>query len=255
MATGIKVKRDRMKTSPLSTVDKRALESTKDEFIYIYNIYRYEHTIFSPYNSYPLIPACKTNGSVNPEDWDAFGEPLVIPKTVVMLVANNKAAYLSDPVLVDGREIAEDILGIFDPVNTGMNFHNRNKALTKWGCFVSASNPPTKNDMAAAKERLTNHLKKLVAQGNRYYAGNQKEKDLINYIHRDAASYLRVNVPWSDIIQDMQDCPLCRRGIPAKAVKCSFPDCGAILDEDKWLKTQPQFILTKHAEKNKEKAK
>ena len=134
----------------------------------------------------------------------------------------------------DGLEFAWDLLGVgigMDPM----------QALTRYGLFVSKTNPPTGEDLeeeTRARERLNLELNSLVNEANAAYTEGpvvfRKTVGTKGH-HWDAARLLQkspAECPWLNTTAAVGDriaCPFCGTSIQRTIPKC--PNCKEIVNQ------------------------
>jgi len=122
---------------------------------------------------------------------------------------------------ITAREIAEDIARELNGDSGEGSFH---------GVFVAAGEAPTESELAAARRRLEEFQRRLVAAADLEW---ERTKNLmfITDLERRAARELRLEKPWLYDPKPLDDCPLCAEKIKPGVAVCR--SCGAILDREK----------------------
>jgi hypothetical protein len=123
----------------------------------------------------------------------------------------------------------------FNPLNVGGNLNN-------FGVFWSVNNPPTQEELDAARNRLVKTFKAELAEMSKIESGpggTAEAQARANNISHAAANYFETSHSWhrSDLIPKgakagaTANCPNCEELISASAAVCRH--CDAVLDEEK----------------------
>jgi len=177
--------------------------------LYIYSVSEYGEIV----NLGPGFPLFEVKPC--PED-ETYGPPLAINPVYFFEEAK---VDVTEHTFHSGQQIVEAILKIGPGMNASWDKR-------RWGWFVSASNPPTEEEVAGAVALYTQNCTRLLNEGNRYAAANQLTE--INETHRRAAKYLGQRVDWDKPTRKMVDCIGCSERIPAGTKVHAVPYCGAI---------------------------
>lgn len=131
----------------------------------------------------------------------------------------------------DGKTFALDLIGI----GIGIPHHEK---LSRFGVFVSETNPPSEEEIRIANEMLDRECNGMVNDMNVAYAEGPKvarETYQAKY-HNAAATRLgktKAECPWmgTDLakISDHMACPFCGESMGAKLPKC--PNCKEIVNQ------------------------
>lgn len=165
------------------------------------------------------VPACPEGAEVS--------ESLVISGMYAQEVLKIDTAEWN---LYNGWEIANEVLQKGSGKHPDLNLELR-------GVFISETNPPSKEDIATAKARLSKTYQGLLSEADMIMAQGQSkgpQGNVISEDHRRAAKYLGQTREFAKPPQQMKECPSCGQSINAGvAIHIA---CGAILDVDKALK-------------------
>lgn len=119
-----------------------------------------------------------------------------------------------------------------DGTSYGLNLNN-------YGVFWSVNNPPTEQELRAARARTASAFEKELARMADIEAKDpQHVHQYVNNISRAAADMFPEDRSWKRIFKAKNDltktpCPVCSEEIFITAAKCRF--CGAIFDEERAL--------------------
>lgn len=200
-------------------IPEALLETSRRTQVYIFNVGPWKHVQWGGSFGAFTIPAC-------PEGKE-YGEPLTIPGIPMEQYprSENDMSLLMD----DGFRFATDLIGI----GRGQSPSN---SLIQYGVFVSRTNPPSKEEIAAARQALFQRCEQYVAEANQAQAEGPKmaEQTITADRHFVAARLLKkteAEAPWlSRSIENKArvNCPFCDRPITASAPKCMH--CGEIVN-------------------------
>lgn len=98
------------------------------------------------------------------------------------------------------------------------------------GVFFTRNNPPTEQELAAARQKMEGTYRKLLQMATSIEAAGRI--DDITPLMRIAASYFGEDRAWNRIYRKTMECPGC--GEPTKAGIIRHP-CGYIFDPDRAL--------------------
>lgn len=135
------------------------------------------------------------------------------------------------PVL--GSVVAKEIVGVDSP-NKELGMFTGNK---EWfGVFASPNRVPTEEELSLARQKLTEMMKLLLADGNRRHLEGNSDKpgvgtNSIGAQHRKAAIFLGQNVPWAQAVAEMIDCPGCGERVKPNIIKHV---CGYVFDQKRY---------------------
>jgi hypothetical protein len=122
---------------------------------------------------------------------------------------------------ISAREIAEDIAReINSDAGDGSYF----------GVFVCAGDAPTDAELAAARARLAEYYRRLVAQADQDWERSHNWL-MITDVERRAARWLGLEKEWSYEPRPLVDCPACAEKLKPGVAVCK--SCGAVLDPEK----------------------
>jgi hypothetical protein len=237
---------NRDRNGPLRMIgDMNALRDVKFH-IYIYNVGPLEHKIGRPWatNGRLRIPAC-------PSDKE-YGEPVVLPDVIqesVGTLGSNELRFVGR----DGKFYAQDAINPDDPTGDWKTMHPINSGqslnvgtnLYHWGVWWSLNSPPTPEEIAKAKERLSAHFNRLLTEADGLYIAQQASGysgDRVNVNHHLAADYFGVETAWHRKYQARRPCPGCGNMLSEAAIVCD--KCPATFD---WPKAVALGLRTKKA--------
>jgi hypothetical protein len=127
-----------------------------------------------------------------------------------------------------GLDIAKEVIGI----NGGSGSDDK----SKWGVFIAAGDAPTKEELAAARAKLTQKMKDLVRQADAFQAAGPLQYENIGDWHRKACLYLNETRPWNNDPKENVApvlCEACMQPYPPGAAVHAVENCGHVLDEAK----------------------
>jgi hypothetical protein len=126
--------------------------------------------------------------------------------------------------MVDGQDVAKEVVGTASHKDKSAN-------LTRWGVFIAAGDVPTKEELDAAKAKLTQTMVELVAQADKIAMQGPLEAKNIGEHHRKAAKFLNQKRDWSEVSGQLDQCPACFESINPGSAVCKH--CEAVLDDDR----------------------
>lgn len=136
----------------------------------------------------------------------------------------------------DGIWLAKQILGEGPQLAKAASFR-------PFGVFISATNPPSREDLIAAREALHLRMQELVKEANDSWA---KDRDKGQVIQRDwhqrAAETLKKGVaecPWMGdrtVGAERIDCPFCGVAMANNIPKC--PNCKEVVNQELYKQAQ-----------------
>jgi hypothetical protein len=208
----LSVARNRIKPQTLAVI-----EALKKNFIHIFNVGPWKHVVNTGSTGQFLIPACPWNKPyVELLVTDGKGG-MVPPITAIMeeLVIKNEDEYskLED----DGIGFAHAMLG------EGRGARP-DQALTHFGVFVAEGEKPTKEELAAAREKLKAKCSSLYGYITNIYATDRK---LFSQVVNPDVHFVAAKVLGRD---NPQDSPWMLDAAPTGRVKCKM--CGRVVDPD-----------------------
>ncbi len=153
----------------------------------------------------------------------AEGEPYaltrVTPRSTVMDYGDKRTV----PVNITAREIAEDICREINSDAGERSF---------LGVFVCAGDVPADAELAAARERLDEFYRALVAAADREWERSHSFL-FIHDLQRRAAQHLGLEKEWHYQSREMEECPGCGERVKPGVAVCK--SCHAILNREKAL--------------------
>jgi hypothetical protein len=111
------------------------------------------------------------------------------------------------------------------------------------GVFVCKGSKPTKEELAAAHEKMRAFAEHYVHIADDEYARFGRPAFIPDFA-RFCATYLKREKEWNVDTSVYVACPGCQKGISPKAVRC--PYCQAVIDEQKARKLYPQLFTHEH---------
>lgn len=153
----------------------------------------------------------------------AEGEPYALthitPRSTVMDYGDKRTL----PVNITAREIAEDLCREINSDAGERSF---------LGVFVCAGDAPTEAELAAARERLDEFYRGLVAAADREWERSHSFL-FIHDLQRRAARRLGLEKEWHYQSREMDECPGCGDRVKPGVAVCK--SCHAILNREKAL--------------------
>ena len=153
----------------------------------------------------------------SPENGASFAVTPIHPCKGVMDLGDKRTMEFS----ITAREIAEDLARELNGDSGEGSFH---------GIFVAAGADPTDDELAAARARLDDFYRKLVASADLEWERSHNPM-FITDLDRRAARELKLDKPWLYDPQPQAECPACAEKIKPGVAVCR--SCGAILDRAK----------------------
>ncbi len=149
---------------------------------------------------------------------EPFALTRVTGRTAVMDYGDKRTL----PLVISAREIAEDLCR---EINADAGERS------DLGVFVCAGETPTEGELAAARERLEEFYKGLVATADREWERSHSHL-FIHDVQRRAAAQLGLQKDWySKAPEYAGECPGCGERVKQGVAVCR--SCGAILDREK----------------------
>lgn len=149
------------------------------------------------------------------------GEPYaatpVRPRKAVMDLGDRRTIEVPIPA----REVAQDLCREINSDGGDGSF---------FGVFPAAGPDPDEEELDAARERLAEFYRRLVAVADREWERTHSYL-FINDVQRRAAQYLNVEKEWFYQPRETVECPGCGEKIKPGVAVCRT--CGAILDRAK----------------------
>ncbi len=122
---------------------------------------------------------------------------------------------------ISAREIAEDV---------AREINSDAGDASYFGAFVCAGDAPTAEELTAARARLTEYYRKLVAQADQDWERAHNWL-MITDVERRAARWLGLEKEWSYEPRPLVECPACAEKLKPGVAVCK--SCGAVLDAEK----------------------
>ena len=209
----------------LPPLGERKRKIMEDEALFIFNVSPNEFTRHMGSSGTFIIRAC-------PEDAE-YSEPLKIPGIVPepLIKDQDKMYWMED----EGEYFAQQTIG----VGRGQK---PNDALTKYGVFISKTNPPTKADLAKARETFHNYCQVLVNEADEAMSmGVDEWQKIRTNDHIMAARVLKLTEKdghdWlkqtTGKPKNREECPNCGTQYTVGIAQCS--NCKAIIDKQKYV--------------------
>lgn len=232
---------NRRRSAPVLRSIKELAERTK---VYIFNLGPWQQPIMKGAWRYFVAPR---------KPGDARSEPIILAGIVTEEYPDSeKTMKLLE---YDGWDFAWDLLGVgigMDPM----------QALTRYGLFVSKTNPPTGEDAIEeekARERLNLELNALVNEANAAYTEGpvvfRKTVGTKGH-HWDAAKLLQKSAaecPWLNNTQAVGDriaCPFCGTSMPSIMPRCPNSGCGEIVNQEAYAAAKKRVAAGRKVAEN-----
>lgn len=208
----------------VNRVPKLIQDASDKDKVYIFNVGPWAQTQSMGSLGTFHIPAC--------EEGKTHSAPVTIDGIVIEYypLRENVLDPLMDEEGSTGWNVAHQIIG----VGKMLAPHN---ALTKYGLFVSRTNPPSKADLEKARLELHKHCTALVNEANASVTEGNSKDVIRPEQHFVAARILKKTVaecPWlSREVQqaDRAACPGCGTVYTVGVIKCR--ECGYVIDKAK----------------------
>lgn len=203
---------------------------SEERKLYIYNCGPWPHMRSLGSLGSFYIPPC--------EEGKEFSAALVIPGIVAEPYPVNETQMALHQE--EGTYIAEQIVGL------GKHLPPSN-SLVKYGVFISATEKPSKEDLAKAHRALRGHFRQLVNEANTAWSKGPKaaEETISPDLHFLAARRLNLTeaeCPWlknASTSAARENCAGCGTPYSVGIVLC--PQCRFILDPEKYAKLKDRF--------------
>jgi hypothetical protein len=177
-----------------------------DFWVYIYNVGEQAHNVYRP----PLL----ANLHIVP---CPHGKPYVQCARLPQPLLTPQGSVDSDEITIipaDTRRFAMDII---NPDNLGLDQDthitkatNIGNDLGKKGVFWSLNNPPTQQELDAAKRRMEAHYNNLLEKARVVETSDPKSlNEILSPEHHIAADYYGVETSWHGKRSRPMDCPNC----------------------------------------------
>lgn len=194
--------------------------------MWIYNISPRRHAISALPGMPRVLDACPVGKE--------FGTPLPIKE--ITLDYAGMGDYKLKAIEVDDIDLAGSIVC---PSCLGVGSCQDSADLRRWGVFYSYNNPPTKEELSKAKERLSLTMSEFCKIADSLWEDPKKRWQVTGTngdIYRLAAKYKGLQRPWCTPISDKKPCPACGQTTELGAMVCSNTTCGVLLDYKKALR-------------------
>lgn len=136
-----------------------------------------------------------------------------------------------DKYYIPAKDIADDLCREFNGDLPAIS-STRQAAATfvkkTMGVFISQTRVPSKELLAKNILELKAYYSVLISEANAIW-NKTKDYKLISDLHRDAAEYMGVSLPWHENLLSQEDCIGCGTKVKAGIAKCLH--CNAILNE------------------------
>jgi hypothetical protein len=198
------------------------------DFAYLANITEQSWIAQRTYGTFQ-VPGCPSSSTglqpVDEERAENRGATNGVAYALTEITARKGTIDLGDKRTLDfpisAREIAEDIAReINSDAGDGSYF----------GVFVCAGDAPTDAELAAARARLAEYYRRLVAQADQDWERSHNWL-MITDVERRAARWLGLEKEWSYEPKPLVDCPACAEKLKPGVAVCK--SCGAVLDPEK----------------------
>lgn len=157
---------------------------------------------------------------------ERYSDPVKIPATVYTTIVSDTGFRWAPS---DGMDVAKDIVQI-----------GKMSDLTKFGLFISETEVPSEEQIAAAEQARVDMLSARVQDADQAYAvnagmvtmtvgGNSVTISNIQDGHRAALKELGWSRPWATKNIQMAECWNCGRSVMPTSAKCFNEGCGAPL--------------------------
>jgi hypothetical protein len=178
--------------------------------VVIANITSQQYVLHRTYGTF-LIPARA--------DGEEYSLTRITSRTAIMDYGDKRTL----PLPISAREIAEDLCREINSDAGERSF---------LGVFVCAGNAPTDAEFLAAREKLDEFYRALVASADREWERSHSFL-FINDLQRRAAAHLGLDKEWYYQVRETAECPGCGTRVKPGVAKCKA--CGAVLDREKAL--------------------
>lgn len=198
-------------------------EVSEKHRLYIFNVGPWPHVREMGSAGTFRIPACPKG--------EQYSEPVIVNGVAEEPYPINEAECKI--LMTDGRAMAQQILGEGPMIA-------RSQSFSPYGVFIAASNPPDKDELRAARQKLNEKYVELVGLAQEaFQMGPQAARETIRpEWHFVAARALRkseAECPWLANTQspaERNECPGCGTVYKVGIIKCG--NCQMILDKKKF---------------------
>ena len=203
--------------------------------VYVYNVGPHSQFVTTNWGSVSQygkgfhVPACPK------------GEPYVIALKVDDVLQEKVGLQGSNEFTFRGRDArfyVQDALNPDDPQGSwktvrpqSPNTTNMGTNLYNWGYFWAIENPPTKEQLEAARKRMEAHFNSLIEEANALNVSRRDNE--IGKTHRMAAEYFGISSAWHMVHTASISCPGCGQAIPPETIVHS---CGFVRDWERAIR-------------------
>jgi hypothetical protein len=221
-------------------------------WVYIFNCGPFKHVIARPWagGGRVTIEPCKAG--------EEYGKPYVLPDVIqekTQISGANEFGFVGR----DGKFYAQDVLNPDDPMGSWKNMAaidagrstNIGTNLYNFGCFWTLSNPPEKEAVLKAKQRLSEFGNLKITEASALWVAQQDPKysgERVGFVHHTFADYFGIDTEWHRKYQAKKPCVGCGEMLAENAVVCF--KCPATYDWEKaiaaGLRSREQAIAAGH---------
>lgn len=151
----------------------------------------------------------------------AAGEPFALTRVTSRTALMDLGDKRTLDIHITAREVGEDLCHEMNADGGDDSF---------FGVFVAQGDVPAEAELAAARERLNDFYRRLVAAADREWERTHSYL-FINDVERRAARHLGLDKEWHYQPRETVECPGCGEKIKPHVAVCKT--CGAILDHVK----------------------
>lgn len=217
-------------------------------YVGIWNVSDLEQKIERPW----VTPGASRKCIIVPAkaDGERYSKPFLIPD-ILQEPVDRAGSWELGTRGVDGKFLAQDAINPEDMRGNWRTIRptaeaalsNEGTNLYHFGLFWDIAGPlgedaPSEEAVRTAEKRLEATYNRLVQAANLLFMQGAKGQIEIGSLHRHAANYLRVNVPWNQQFERQNQCPSCGRALPVTAPRCAGPNgCGHVFNWEQALAT------------------
>ena len=211
-------------------------------YVYIYNVSNRDITISRPWAHPAVILKAAPAGA-------EYGPPFVL-EDIKQETVDRAGSWEMGTRGVRGEFLAQDLLnpdrmwtpGNGDPYwmtevpRNAAESSNEGTNMYAYGCFWETQNPPSKEAVARARERLELTYNGLVEKANMLALQGASGLKEIGPLMRHAANYLGIETEWNRTLRGKQTCPGCGEMVNLGIARHMPKDkCGYVFDWEKAL--------------------
>jgi hypothetical protein len=178
-------------------------------------------------------------------DSERYSKPFLIPD-ILQEPVERAGSWEVNVRGVDGKFLAQDALNPEDMrgswktvrpvaeaalVNEGTNLYHLGLFWEVAG--PHGDDPPSEEAITTAEKRLVATYNRLVQEANLLFMQGAPGQLRIGHLHRHAANYLRVNVPWNQQFERQNQCSNCGTTLPVTASRCF--NCKKVINWERAL--------------------